>query len=295
MKRITKFLWYLFLLAIFYNLFANPSTGSISKDVEPSGILIISGNGNSLHITDTDQIPQGNWDLIIFQDAPDTIIENIIYEGSTILLIRSDNTVIRNNTLNSPNSYAIFVEFSDNVKILNNTIKNGNNEGIITYGNSNVLVDGNIILNVVKNGIFAVGSNTTISNNYIDGVVGTGIFLQNGNNMTIVNNSISNVDWSPIATDQSTFDNGYFEMNTYNGILLTTDNIDPSVAEPIDSSIEETPIVSDITDSSATSSSVTSDSTSSNDDSIFPNNIFYITIIIPVLAKKFLTSGKNQF
>lgn len=199
-----------------------------SPDSAPN-FLVIDGNGKPVYLTNVD-----GWDTIILQNAPGTIIENLIYtDGTTILVIRSDNLIIRNNTIINAKSYALFAEFCNNVEIYNNTIKGGTNDGIISYGNDNVIIYNNHVSGVIKNGIFAKGNNVSISNNEISDIAGTGIYIEDTTDLTVVNNSISNVDWSPIAPDQASFNEGSFSGNTYNGIPLTNDDINPAISNTI--------------------------------------------------------------
>lgn len=242
---------------------------TMGSPIEGENILVIDGYGKPVYLPNIEK-----WDLVILQNAPDTIIENQIYDdGSTILVISSDNLVVRNNIIRNAKSYALFVEFCNNVQIYNNSIESGSHDGLISYKNQNVIINNNRVSAVVKNGIFAVGTNLTISNNQINNVAGTGIFIQDSSDLVVQNNSINNVDWTPIASDQASFDSGLFFENTYNGMELTIEDIDPSITNSI-SSIESSP-----------SSTANNTENSSNNETHSPLTFMMIGIVFYFFIK----------
>lgn len=221
----TKYWITIYALTVIFLLISLSSTSIADGSTYSSqSILTIDGYGKSVTLPDIE-----GWDLVILQNAPNTIIENQVYDdGNTIFAIYSDNLVIRNNTIKNSDDYGIFVEFSENVQIYNNTIENGTDDGLISYLNDNVIISNNRISGVVKNGIFANGNNVTISNNEISDIAGTGIFVERTTDLIVKNNSINNVEWTPIAPDQTSFDSGIFVDNKYNGVILTDDEINPT-------------------------------------------------------------------
>ncbi|OLS18853.1 MAG: hypothetical protein HeimC2_43860 [Candidatus Heimdallarchaeota archaeon LC_2] len=244
------------------------------SDIDNYNVLIIDGRGRSVHLPNID-----GWDLVLLQNAPDTIIENLIYnDGNTIFVINSDNLVVRNNIIENANSYALFVEFSDNIQIYNNTIVSGTNDGIISYLNNNVVINNNSISSVVKNGIFARGNNITISNNQINNIEGTGIFIQSSTDLIVENNSINNVDWTPIAPDQTSFDSANFFGNTYNGLPLTLDDINPSISTKI--SIDTTTQTSSDTGTAGEEIQSSKESTDTKENEISSTNETYFPFLI---------------
>ncbi len=250
--------------------------GPVSDD---RNILVIDGHGKPVHFSNIER-----WQLIILQNAPDTIIENLTYnDGSTILVVSSDNLVVRNNIIKNANSYALFVEFSDNVQIYNNTIESGSHDGLISYRNNHVIIDNNRISGVVKNGIFARGNNVTISNNQINDIAGTGIFIEGSTDLVVESNSINNVDWTPIAPDQTSFDLGTFSENTNNGIALTVDDINPSITNSVSN-------VPDITTSdSGNNNHSTDEFTNTSDNVKSSTDETYSPFLIIVFGMAFLT------
>jgi parallel beta-helix repeat protein len=289
-------------------LYTSTSVPLIGSSRDEPNILLIDGQGRPIHLTNVN-----GWDMVVIQNAPDTIVENLVYtDGATILVISSDNLVIRNNTIRNANSYALFAEFCTDVEIYNNTIEGGTNDGLISYGNNNVVIENNRVSGVVKNGIFVSGNNVTISNNQISDIAGTGIFIQSSSDIVSVNNSINDVEWTPIAPDQTSFDSGSFSGNTYNGILLTVDDINPAITNTISSSgtvqSSSDAVTSSSEESTSISSSLSSENTntgvqstnidenenSSTDESYFPFLIISMGMILLSLSNKFRKSTRFE-
>lgn len=118
--------------------------------------------------------------------------------NTTLRVYHSEYINLTNNLVRNSNEYGIILERSNNIKIEENTIENNMGEGIRVYRSDNIVLNNNSIRENGKNGLHLEGSlNVSLIDNNILGNNGTGILMGeythgNPSTGTIIENTIVN-------------------------------------------------------------------------------------------------------
>ncbi|MDD5416771.1 MAG: NosD domain-containing protein [Candidatus Aenigmarchaeota archaeon] len=140
---------------------------------------------------------------LILSKTNNTLIQNVTISSDSdygFYVAHSTNITMKNNTFEPVVNSGIYLVFSNNSSIINNTINLNdyvNSQGIVFGGSSNNTIDNNSItykFRGIQLGLGGTGGseNNTINNNYLNSLGYGGIFIASSNNNTISNNTINN-------------------------------------------------------------------------------------------------------
>jgi parallel beta-helix repeat protein len=160
--------------------------------------------------------------LVYLEDVSDYKVK----DAGQVILVNCNNITIENLDL-SNTDVGIMLWKTENSKISNNTVCNNNEEGIyLSYSSNYNTITGNNVRNNNRDGIcLSYSSNNTITGNNVSNNGGNGIYLQDSNNNRITDNEASNNDNNGISLGSSNNNeirNNSVNYNHYQGIGLWT-------------------------------------------------------------------------
>jgi parallel beta-helix repeat protein len=157
-------------------------------------------------------VPSGAGEVILVNSANVLVENQLITDGSKLIISYSSSNIIMNNTV-SNNYHGIYLYLSaNNNMFINNTIKS-NTHGVKFGGSNtgNIFRNNNVLFN--EEGLGVKGSDNIISDNYIS-QNGQGIILSNTDGNTVFNNIILN-NYYGVFVPGSNADNNLIYHNNF--------------------------------------------------------------------------------